>query len=324
MNIIALLKSNSFIRRMGKKINIRNAFKKDASDFAKYYVEKAALNNDFRYSIMLLVHSLEKGMCMPKPRPYGLDKVCELMGYLEKMEANNQIIFEYKIGLSILNSWVDFWEKHNWTKESVYKDVKEFIGKREPVELVSGCREYEGSFDDLSEKYHEVISTRHSVRDFRACKLDMKDVQFAIDCFIETPTACNRQMCGLLYIENSEIKALLDKRVIGLPGFNKLNTHYFVITYDLSAFAYSGERHQGLFNAGLCSTNFINGLHAKGIGSCCLQWSNKPSEDSEVRKALGLRDSERIGIVIGCGYYKENNIIPCSVRKSNNEVFRVV
>lgn len=70
--------------------------------------------------------------------------------------------------------------------------------------------------------------------------------------------------------------------------------------------------------------NFVNGLHAKGIGSCCLQWSNKRNEDVEVRTKLRLRESERIGIVIGAGYYLEKNVIPCSARRNINEVFRIV
>lgn len=322
MNLKSMLKSNPTIRRLGKKINVYKAFKVDASDFSKHYVEEADRRGDYRYSIMLLVHSLEKGMCMPNPRPFGFDKVHELMKYLGQM--NDTKSFEYKLGLSILNSWIAFFDAHGWTNEKVYNEVRAFMGGKKVSEIPSGCKEYGGSFIDLSEKYYDVISTRHSVRDFKEDKLRPEDVDFAISCFIETPTACNRQMCGLLYISKPEVKELLDKRVIGLPGFNKPNTQYFVITYDLAAFAYSGERQQGLFNAGLCTTNFINGLHAKGIGSCCLQWSNKPSEDAEVRKALGLSASERIGIVIGCGYYKEKNIIPCSTRKSNDDIFRVV
>lgn len=173
--------------------------------------------------------------------------------------------------------------------------------------MKSGYKEYIVENQDLSEEYSKVIVSRHSVRDFKEDKLRIEDIEFAINCFIETPTACNRQMCSILYIDSQDIKELLDEKVIGLPGFNKPVTQYFVITYDLAAFAYSGERQQGMFNAGLCTTNFINGLHAKGIGSCCLQWSNKYSEDKIVRKALGLRSSERIAVVIGCGYYK--NII---------------
>ena len=318
------LKSIPLLRKIGKKINIYKAFFLDANEFSKYYVEEAATNNDYRYAIMLLVHSLEKGMCMPELRPFGAGKVRELMKYLEAIEVQNPDCFEYKLGVSVLDSWLKFYNAHEWTQKDAYQDVKDFISKRKISNIKAGYKVYNGFCGDLSEEYGSVVFSRHSVRDFKECKLKLEDIQFAIDCFIETPTACNRQMCELIYVKDNKIKKLLDKRVIGLPGFNKDNTQYFIVTYDLAAFAYSGERLQGLFNAGLCTTNFINGLHAKGIGSCCLQWSNKFSEDMEMRKALDLRKSVRIAIVIGCGYYMETNIIPCSTRKTQKEIFKIV
>ena len=131
-------------------------------------------------------------------------------------------------------------------------------------------------------------------------------------------------MCRVYYVANPEITELLNRVVIGIPGFNKKTVQYFIVTYDLASFAYSGERQQGLFNAGLCTMSFINGLHVKGIGSCCLQWSNKNKQDIEVRKKLGLSSSERIGIVIGAGYYLDENTIPCSVRRKPNDVFTII
>lgn len=73
-----------------------------------------------------------------------------------------------------------------------------------------------------------------------------------------------------------------------------------------------------------CTMNFINGLHARGIGSCCLQWSNKHAEDLKVRKALELQDSERIAVVIAAGYYLEETVIPCSVRKSVDDIYKEI
>lgn len=324
MNIKQIAKRNPFINRLGKRINIYRAFCSDAKEFANNYEEESKQAGDVRYTIMLLTHSLEKGMCMDDPRPFGVEKVRELMSCLQKMELTGSETFEYKLGLSILNAWTDFFEKHGWTSERAYPEVYSFIKKRVKPEIEAGMKEYAGPGMDLSDKYGDVITTRHSVRDFKPDKLSGDDIRFAVNCFSETPTACNRQMCRLLYIENTDVKGILDKYVIGLPGFNKAATQYFVITYDLAAFAYSGERHQGLFNAGLCTTNVINGLHARGIGSCCLQWSNKPAEDRLVRKVLGLRESEKIGIVIGCGYYKEKNIIPCSVRKPVEDTFGII
>lgn len=324
MNIKALLKANPAIRRMGKAVNTRKQFSADAKDFNAFYVEEAEKRGDFRYSITLLVHSLEKGMCFSNPRPFGLDKVAELMKLLNGYSEGQKQEFEYQLGISILFAWIDFFEKHGWHNEEAYKKVREFLTDKERnPDIVAGYKEYVPVTADPA-IYEEMYLSRHSVRDYQDKKIDPADVQFALKCFVETPTACNRQMCRVYYIRNQEVTDLLNRVVIGVPGFNKKTVQYFIITYDLAAFAYSGERQQGLFNAGLCTMNFVNGLHAKGIGSCCLQWSNKHNEDVEVRKKLGLRDSERIGIVIGAGYYLDKNVIPCSVRRKTEDVLRII
>ena len=326
MNIKNALKSNKTIRELGKKVNIYLQFRQDAKDFSEYYVETASNKGDYRYSVMLLVHSLEKGMCMPNPRPFGLDKVKQLIDQLGAYPSSNRNDFEYELGISILFAWSDYFEKHGWQDEDTYAKVRHFLqDKRKNAEIVAGSKIYrpqETAVD--SDVIGEVLFSRHSVRDYQDRKIDPADVQFALKCFVETPTACNRQMCRVYYIQNPELTDLLNNVVIGVPGFNKKTVQYFIITYDLASFAYSGERQQGLLNVGLCSMNFIHGLHVKGIGSCCLQWSNKKGQDVEVRKRLGLRDSERIGVVIGAGYYLDENIIPSSVRRKPEDIFKII
>ena len=324
MNIKDLLKRDKIIRHFGKRINIRRQFRQDAKDFSKYYVEMAEGRNDYRYSILLIVHSLEKGMCFLEPRPFGLDKVKELIRLLNMYPVSKRNDFEYELGISVLFAWRAFFDSHGWQEEKSYKEVSAFLkDKIQNPKMIAGCKEYRPNIENAIFN-EDLFLSRHSVRDFKDVDIKIEDIQFALKCFVETPTACNRQMCRVYFITNQNIKELLNRVVIGVLGFNKKTVQYFVITYDLSSFAYSGERQQGMFNSGLCTMNFINGLHAKGIGSCCLQWSNKQNEDVEVRRALGLSDSERIAIVIGAGYYLEKNIIPCSVRRKTDEVFRIV
>lgn len=326
MNIKNILKSNRIIRCIGKRMNVIKQFMQDAHDFNKYYVEEAELKKDYRYSIMLLVHSLEKGMCYKEPRPFGIDKVSELIKLLDHYSQEQREDFEYRLGIASLYAWKDIFETHNWTNIPIYSKVCIFLKSiPKDSQIISGSKEYIPIINSKAADYYEKhFLNRHSVRDFKDEKIKMEDIQFALKCFVETPTACNRQMCHVYYIDNSEITNLLSHVIVGISGFNKQTVQYFVITYDLASFAYSGERQQGMFNAGLCAMNFINGLHAKGIGSCCLQWSNKYKQDVEVRKKMGIKDSERIGIVIGAGYYLEKSIIPCSIRKSITDIFSII
>ncbi|RHV80390.1 hypothetical protein DXB01_04335 [Clostridium sp. OF10-22XD] len=322
MNVNQILKSNPVIRCFGKKVKIYNEFCHDAQNFAKYYVESAEKSGDYRYSIMLLVHSLEKGMCMPNPRPFGFDKVRDLMRLLGNYSEKS--CFEYEVGVSVLNAWKVFFEEHNWQSEKYYKEVVAFLSTKKFV-YETGYKKYLPVIElENEEDFEKIIFSRHSVRDYKDEPIKNKDLKLALKAFVETPTACNRQMCRVIGVKDTKIKTELNKVIIGLPGFNKKHVNFFIITYDLAAFAYSGERQQGLLNTGLCTMNFVNALHAKGIGSCCLQWSNKHSEDRRIRKLLGLKDSERIGVIVGAGYYLPENTIPCSVRRPISDIYREV
>ena len=260
---------------------------------------------------------------MPDPRPFGVDKVKELMALLNKY--SDREAFEYKLGVSILSEWKRFFERHNWQKEPHFYNVCAFLERRNIDFVKCGVRQYSHRTNESDgEVFDRVVLSRHSVRDYQNKPLRDEDLDLAVKAFVETPTACNRQMCRLIRIADSQIKEALDKTIIGLSGFNKQTVNYFIVTYDLASFAYSGERQQGMFNAGLCTMNFVNGLHARGIGSCCLQWSNKHSEDLKIREMLNLRASERIGVVVGCGYYLDDNEIPYSSRRDNKDVFRVI
>lgn len=322
MGFNKFLKQNKIIRKVGKSLKIYKEFLNDAHGFSSSYIEMAEGKKDYRYSILLLVHSIEKGMCMQMLRPFGAKKVKELMHMLMEYTGSHND-FEYRMGMSALFSWKQFYEKNGWQNQAAYNEVNSFLAKEKGPSLPVGNKEFSvDDFTDTEKKaFDKILFSRHSVRNFKLESLRNSDVQFAIKCFLEAPTACNRQMCKVYQIANQDIKEVLHDTIIGISGFNINTVNYFVITYDLAAFAYSGERQQGLFNAGLCTMNFINGLHSRGIGSCCLQWSNKHSEDLKIRAILKLADSERIAVVIAAGYYLVDNTIPASIRRDISDVF---
>ena len=321
LDIKELLKSNNILRRLVKKIKIYKSFFEDACEYEKYYLEKADKKGKSHYRIMLLVHSLEKGMCMPNLRPFGQKKAIELMNVLTTFSDTKS--FEYKLGISTLKAWVDFFDEHKWGHDKSCEHIRKYIANKYSS-YKAGYKYYSSPKFAQYCDFKDIILSRHSVRDFESREIEDDDLAFALKCFIEAPTACNRQMCKVYQVKKQDVKELLNKTILGVGGFNREAMTYFVITYDIAAFDFFGERNQGYMNAGLVAMNFVNGLHFKGIGSCFMQWANKRSEDVQVRKALGLSDSEKIAIVLGAGYYKDTSIIPCSCRKSIDEVFKVV
>ena len=136
-----------------------------------------------------------------------------------------------------------------------------------------------------------------------------------------TPTACNRQMCKLYYIQDDKKKDILSKAINGLTCFDVETLNFFVITYDQNAFFTVKERNQGFFNAGLFTMNFVNAMHSKGIGSCILQCDNLPKDESKLKTELYIPQNEKISVFVVSGYYDNKFSVPVSPRKPKKDLF---
>ena len=320
MGIKDALKKSRALRVFVKRIKNYREFLADAKDFSDNYEEIAEKNGDYRYRLLLYIHNLEKGMCRDNPRPFGTEKVEAIIYILKNATEENNKQFEYRLAVSILKNWILFYEQKGW---KIDEQISEYINNLQDTDVYAGT-EIITKPEILKASYDEVIFSRRSVRDFDPKTLKQEDIDYAIKCFIASPTACNRQMCKIYQIDNLKKKQLLSDTILGIGGFNVSNTTLFLITYDISAFEFYGERNQGYVNVGLTAMNFANGLHARGIGSCFMQWSNKRSDDILIRKSLGIPKSERIGIVLGAGYYKAEICIPKSARKNKDLIYKVL
>lgn len=319
MGLKDFLKSNDRIRRLGKKIKIYLEFINDAKDFSNHYMEVAESQGDHSYRLMLLIHNLEKGMCRDNARPFGKEKARTMLRFLKEGSPEQQQSFAYRLARSTLTAWKSFYEENHWElDEQTCADIDAL----DPSGLRAGYELLQAPIATIeSGDFAKTVFSRRSVRDFEGRPLQQEDIDFALDCFVAAPTACNRQMCKVYQIENPKIRSLLNHTILGIGGFNTQTVTLFVITYDVSSLEFAGERNQGYVNVGLTAMNFANGLHARGIGSCFMQWSNNRTDDKTIRQNLGIPETERIGIILGAGYYKKATSIPCSTRRQRDEVF---
>ena len=327
MLLIEKLKSIDILRRTVKSVKIWREYLIDAHQFSKFYMEKCDQHEDFEYRMLMFVHNLEKGMCMPNPRPFGKEKVNQLMRMIESCEKNKRHVDSsaYKMSISILNQWVKFYKDHNWD-ENLYKTVEDFVAKYSDKEksLSVGYEilSKEKLILDKNASFDDVLRTRRAVRSFTADRLDKDTVQECVALAQAAPTACNRQMIEIIHVEDRKLCDLITNTIYGSSGFSRDTVNYFVITYDIKSLDYYGERNQGYLNAGLVAMNFVNALHSRGIGSCFIQWANTESETRTVCQALKISANKKIAVVIGAGYYTEEELIAKSCRRSTNEIFR--
>lgn len=315
-----------------KKINnIRKLsdYNKDKKIFDKNYMYSMPLTKEkLEYDMLFEIHKLEKGFAVIKnQRPFGYDKVKRIIRDIKEYEKNNfESSFAYNLAYSSLNQYIKFYEEKKWTEKEEYTFVKDFMNNhRDYQELLVGAFDYK--IEDFlpyikSVDYDKFLSSRRSIRNFSSKKLKDEDIKKAVNMAIKTPTACNRQMCKIYYIKSDENKKVIEKYAQGLGLFDLTNANYFVITFDLSANYFIGERNQGWFNSGLVTMNFVNALHSLGVGSCCIQFGNSFKEEEEFKKLLNIQENERIGVIITAGYYDKISRIPYSTRKPIEEIYR--
>ena len=329
MKLINGLKSNSYLRRIVKKIKIRNEYINDYKQFSKYYMDSKDEHKQLEYKILFIAHSLEKGMTHKKLRPFGEQKILDILDCLYILDAMNyKDTTAYNIGISILKKWKENYDINQWNKPKIYFSVSNYINSH--LDSNMDCKA--GVFVNYKNNYNkyygfdylDAIKTRHSVRDFAMKKLKNDDIVYCVQAAMSSPSACNRQMCKVYFVDSDELKEELSNMIMGLTGFNRKVINLFIITYDVSAFLFYGERNQGYFNAGLFAMNFVNALHFKGIGSCFLQWGNKHSQEQIIKKHLGIPDDEKIVIALAAGYYKDKTLIPKSQRKKITEMYKKI
>lgn len=322
------LKKSDYLRKSVKKAKISREYHLDSSFMKSHYGESDTSYKCIEYEVLLLVHSLEKGMCSRELRPFGKEKCRELMHSLTLLiDARRSESSACMMGVAILQKWVAVYEENGW-RDDPFDEVARFLESCDVNTCGVTCGSRSWSYKDATEfsslDYLRAIESRHSVREFSDVPLRDEDVCSCIEAARLTPTACNRQMCRISWIKNQVLEAELESKIMGLGGFDKTGLNLFVITFDVAALTFFGERNQGYFNAGLVSMNFANALHFRGIGSCFLQWGNAFADERSIAEKLGLDPDERIAAVLGAGYYRKDTLIPCSNRKKPTELFRVV
>ncbi|MBR3232738.1 nitroreductase family protein [Candidatus Saccharibacteria bacterium] len=271
-------------------------------------------------------------MSNKNPRQFGTTKIEELIGKGKLIDryksfGNYKNQYAFICTINVLRGYCNFYKSKGWTDAEEYKHVSEYIKDYEDIKKlnVGSFALMKSDFEEDSKiDYKKFLASRHSVREFLPKRLSENDFKKAVDIATLSPSACNRQMCKVYYVQNAD-KA---KQVIGIAqgfgGFEKDTINLIVVTFDVNANYFIGERNQGWFNAGLFSMNLVNAMHSLGIGSCFCQFGNTVAEEEKVKSILDIPSSERIAVLISAGYYCNKMLVPFSPRKPLDDYLRII
>ncbi len=318
------MKIYMILKKVYYSLKIRMEFNKEAKFFLQNYMLSSEKKENIEYNILMISHSIEKGLCNTKnPRPFGKEKIAELKKLLIKyFQIYKSPAFATDLCLSMISQYLKYYELNNFIDKAEYLEAKSVYNLFDYNSKECGKSEYMPIINLNS--YLEFTKSRHSVRKYKQQAIENSKVEYCIKCALQSPSACNRQMVKVHVYYNSSSKiGIINDFAQGLSGFDITNINYAIITYEEAAFLFPGERNQGMFNAGLFSMNLVNAFHEKNIGSCFIQFGNDFNEEQKIKSSLGYKNSERIAVIIAFGYYEDKYDIPASIRKNLADIMIV-
>ena len=271
--------------------------------------------------LLLLAHSLEKGLGIPSPRKkFGLGKATALLNELEAYVVNGGNIYRYAFSESvgILDAYFKYTDN----------DISEYTGRINALKKLR-VEKYEAGIkkiNNIQELYRQVnieqvkkfICTRHSIRSYEQEIINEDLLNKILELASYAPSACNRQPVKVYWASEINIINKISELIPGNTGFENEIPNWAIITTDRNMFG-AGETLQWYINGGIYLAYFVEALHAYHIGSCIFQIPATHKNTTELRRIMKIPKQEAIIAAVGFGYPKNENKVLVASRRPIRE-----
>lgn len=167
----------------------------------------------------------------------------------------------------------------------------------------------------LYESVAQVASHRRSVRWFKQERVPRALVERAAAVGLTAPSACNRQSYRMELLEDDALRRAVAAIPMGTAGFSDQIPLLGVLIGQHRGYEHHRDRHAIYVDGGLFSTGFILALESLGLSTCCINWPEIPTLNYKMSRALGLREDERVIMLIAIGYGIETQEVPRSHKR---------
>ena len=316
-------------------MNVINWAKAKKSDLHIYLQKRRILSNEkanyvdlrgfLERDMLLLAHSLEKGMGIPNPKiGYGKGKaillVKNIKKYADTYSVNSFPILE---SIAILDKYTALMSEQHVNVDDILE-----IRKTISIDCANYCKAgYNTFFYDESnvfsgEYFDELLTSRHSIRHFSREEITETELKKVIALANKAPSACNRQPVRIYYTKEQTTALKFEQLVDGSHGFQGEIPYYLLVTVDRAYFG-NDEFLQWYTNGGIYLGVLALSLHSQGIGSVILQWKYAQRCENQVKEMFGIKKSEAIVALVGCGKYpKDGTKCIVAQRKSPEDTLK--
>jgi nitroreductase len=274
--------------------------------------------------LTIYYHSIEKGLSLPSPT-YNFGFKSNILNMIYKMTNifvsrfgnDHQII---KSIYHTLSEYKTYHIKNNIKIEC--KSLVPFLEKYKHLEdsIKTGGTTLVSSQTEIPDNF---FLQRRSVRNFNHKPIQINIIKNIINNSVYgTPTVCNRPINKIKCITTKDKILQLLRLQAGNLGFRENIPMLLIITADLEYYENIKERRSPYIGAGMFAQSIVYALHAKNIGSCCLNWDTSHTNDIEAKKILNIT-KETIIMFIAIGYYDTNTKVAFSMKPSLDDVLRI-
>ncbi len=298
---------------------------RNALHIIKVLNAQAFLHRREAYRIILLTHTIEKGLSLQSPRPgFGVKKIYELLALIKKdINIKDEIVSQaIYMGMGAINAYLEYHRNIDFSNDDILsiKDQFSKLLSNFPKSVsayggVINLKREEICDGAAVETLERIMKTRHSIRDFSEEDIPNAVIYRAISMAQFAPSACNRQPTRIYIVEGRE-KEILYQYLQGIGGFYDKVCKYLIITSDICAYS-KDEINQWIVNAGIFSGYLVLSLHSLGVASCIIQRDLLRSKRiKQISTSMNIPENEQIIMMIGIGGYKNEFVVPVSHRFS--------
>lgn len=261
-------------------------------------------NKQLYYDILLLAHTVEKGLSVSTPRPkFGKEKIPKLLDHLNSYDEKWNV-FPLEKSYGCLLAYIN-WHKERQIELGEFGErIHDFLNRcrdlsitpKGGVKIISNDSIIENT---VAEKF---LNSRFSCRRFSPELIDPAKLDRIISIALRTPSQCNRQSGRIHYFSNkTDIENLL-KLQAGANEFFQSVPNLFVITSEISAWSGFKARSQAYVDGSLLAMQVLNACQALGLGTCPLNLAVTNFKEIKICKTGNIPKSERLIMMIAFGH----------------------
>lgn len=272
-------------------------------------------------------HVIEKGLSLPEPRPgFGKDVASSLIDlliiYRDRGYPPDDI--QYLSAIATLENYTRFHKQNNFDISNIELKIKG-IAVTHKLPVAGAITVFRKDILAASRAEFELFSKgRHSVRNYDRRPVSVELIRNAIRIAQNAPSVCNRQSSRVYIISDMNVAKNILSLQNGNRGFGHIADKILIVTSDLQVFEGATERNQAFIDGGIFAMSLLYALHYYGLGACALNWSVSSLQDRRLRKAVRVKDSENIIMMVAVGHLPDNFKVAVSNRKKPDDIIEVI